>query len=170
MVRDLLAFVLQELRARRSIRRRAERRNSVAYSIRFTDAFKLCQYGLTSCQPHSGVKVASRSVVWTVALDFYWLPFCEAHGQSGFDVCKGRWLLVVGHNMRAPHWKKRPRLANRRNGEEAKERASHIRRAILGHSTCFTCSLLQNVLRHLRHRHTRRNDAKQLFVSNWSKF
>ena len=58
----------KELRARRSTRRRAERRSSVAYSIWFTDAFNLCHYGLTSSQQDGGVKVASRSVVWTVAL------------------------------------------------------------------------------------------------------
>ena len=51
------------------VRRKAEKRKSVAYSIRFTDAFNLCQYGLTSSQPHGGVKVARRSVVWTVALN-----------------------------------------------------------------------------------------------------
>ena len=61
------------------------------------------------------------------------------------------------------------RLAKRRNGEETKGRPLHIGRAILGGSTCFTNNLLQNVVRYMRHRQNRRNDAEQLFVSNWGK-
>ena len=38
------------LGARRPTRREAERRNSVAKSVRFTGAFNLYQYGLTSSQ------------------------------------------------------------------------------------------------------------------------
>ena len=83
----------KELRARKSTRRRAERRSSVAYSIRFTDAFNLCQYGLTSSQPDGGVKkAASLSVVWTVALNFIGFSIMK---RMGFDFFKGRWSPVV---------------------------------------------------------------------------
>ena len=119
-----------ELGARRPTRRRAEKRNSVAYSIRLTGAFNLYQYGLTSSQPDDDVEEASRNVVWTVALHLVGFP--------------------IMRHMVLRDWT----LAKRRNGKEAKERPSHIERAILGRSTCFTDSLLQ-IVRHTRHRHIR---------------
>ena len=59
----------KEPRSRRPTRRGAEKRISVACSIRFTGGFNLCQLGLTSSQPNGCMKVASRSVEWTVALN-----------------------------------------------------------------------------------------------------
>ena len=63
-----------------------------------------------------------------------------------------------GHNRRAPHRGKKGLDSPRgKKGEEAKGRPSHLGRAILGRSTCFTNDLLQNVDGHTWHRHIRRN-------------
>ena len=144
MVRGLLAPVLQvgstaakELGARRPSRRRAERGNSAAYSIRYTGAFNLYQNGLTSSQPDGGAKVASRSVVWSVKL-----------GLNGFPVMTLKIVQASASATRRGHCKKKgeaPRLGKRRNGDEANGLPSHIGLAVLGRSTCFTDNLLQNV-------------------------
>ena len=104
-----------ELGARKPARRKAERRNSVAYSIRFTSAFKPvstwidffpARWRCSQCRMNDCTECG-------------WSPFYKAHGHSGFEVCKGRWLPVVatigGRHIR----RKGPRLAKRRNGEGA---------------------------------------------------
>ena len=70
----------KELRFRRPTRRKAEKRNSVANSIRFTGGFNLCQDGLTSSKTNGGAKVASRSVVWTSALNLIDFSFMRHMG------------------------------------------------------------------------------------------
>ena len=125
----------KELGARRPTRRKAERGHSVAYSIRFTGALKLYQYGLTSSQPDGDVKVANRSVVWIVTL-----------GLNCFLVLTFIIIQDSASATRRGYRKKRkaPRPAKRRNGEEARRRPSHIGCAILGRSTCFTDNLVQH--------------------------
>ena len=156
MVRDLLALVLlvgstaiqgtQGLAGQHVVGQRGETR-SVTYGIRLTGAFSLCQYGLTSSQPDGAVKVASRSVAWTVAPNVVGFPTMRHMVIQDLTFAKADGYLQW------PQWegatkKKRPRLAKRRNGEEAKGRPSHSGRAILGRSTCFTDNLLQNVVKH----------------------
>ena len=84
-----------ELGARKPTRRRAERGNSAAYNIRLAGAFNLYQYGLTSSQPHGGVKVASRSVVRTVALNLVGFPSMRHMVIRDLTFATGRWLPVV---------------------------------------------------------------------------
>ena len=52
----------------------------------------------------------------------------------------------------------------RRKGEEAKERPSHIGRAILSRIACFTDNLSQHIT------HIKSSDVEQLVVSGWCKF
>ena len=50
-----------------------------------------------------------------------------------------RWIAIRKHHKSGtPQKKKRPRLARRRKGEEAKRRLSHMYRAILSRRACLT--------------------------------
>ena len=117
----------------------------------------LYQYGLTSSQPGGGVKMASRRVVWTVTL-----------GLNRFPVMTFVTFRIRRLQQEEDTAKKKRKRLDFPSGETAKGRPSHIGRPILGRSTCFTNNVLQHVVGHTRHRHTKRNAAR-VVVSNWGK-
>ena len=62
-----------------------------------------------------------------------------------------------------------PRLARRRNGEEAEGQPSHTGRTVLSQMAGLTNDLSQYIIRNAGNAQVRSSEIKRLFVSEWSK-
>ena len=129
----------KELKSRKPTRRGAE--HAVSCSL-------ICwTCGNVNRQPNGGVKVATRSVMWTVALNLIGSPLMWHMVME----------LTLGHSMKAPHNRKRLRPAKR--GETARRRKGgrHALDVRFWAATFVSLSICCNMSSEMEHRYPRRN-------------